>query len=174
MHLLAEDSKYRYYLLEEPYDVDHFSVIDFDFFKLYGIVDYKETFKIWLRKFPRPIFITAVSEGEIIGFIYIDSWEEMPDVVNVLRAQETHQNFRHRKIGYKLFVLGLFLSPSFMITKPLTKEAEHFYQKLGFEKIENTALFSRFHSLTGYMILPLEKKEMHLNNFANYFEKVYL
>ncbi len=174
MNLLAEDTKIRYYLLEESIEVDDFEVAEFDFFKLYGITDYSETFKIWLRKFPRPTFIIAVKDKTIIGFIYIEPWEEMPNIVNVLRAQETYKLKRRRKIGYKLFILGLYVTPEYIITKPLTNESKKFYTDLGFIDVQKISMFKRYHSIVGYLVLPLNQRYHHLNYIKDYFVKLYV
>ncbi len=174
MNILAEDSTLKYYLIEEASEVDDFEIADFDFFKLYGIRDYRETFKIWLRKFPRPVFITGVFKDEIISFIYIDPWEEMPEIINVLRAQETYKKLRGKKIGYKIFLLGLSLVSEYIITKPLTENSFNFYKSLGFVNINDVPIFSRFRTLIGYLALPVEKRDEHISKVKEYFAKLYL
>ena len=174
MNILAEDTKMKYYLLDEPAEVDEFAIVDLDFFKLYGIIDYRETFKVWLRKFPRPTFIVAVENKSIVGFIYIDPWEEMPNIVNVLRAQETYKEKRGKKIGYKLFILGVYATPEYIITKPLTHESKKFYINLGFTDIESMSMFKRYHSIIGYLVLPLNKRYEHLERLNTYFLKIYI
>ena len=169
LNILAEDTKTKYYLLDEPADVDEFKIADLDFFKLYGIIDYRETFKVWLRKFPRPTFIVAVEDKSITSFIYIEPWEEMPNIVNVLRAQETFKEKRGKKIGYKLFLLGLYATPEYIITKPLTDASKKFYMNLGFINIKSMSMFKRYHSIIGYLVLPLNKRYEHLKNIGNYF-----
>ena len=164
----------KYYLLEEPTDIDGLRIADFDFFKLYGIIDYRETFKIWLRKFPRPTLIVAVADKTIFGFIYIDSWEEMPNIVNVLRAQETYKEVRGKKIGYKLFLLGVYATPEYIITKPLTDLSKKFYIELGFVNIDSMSMFKRHHSIVGYLVLPLNKRYEYLKRVNDYFENIYI
>ncbi len=175
MNILAEDSTLKYYLIEEASEVDNFEIADFDFFKLYGIENYRETFKVWLRRFPRPVFITGVIKDEIVSFIYIDAWEELPEVINVLRAQETYKKLRGKKIGYKIFLLGLFLTSGYILTKPLTNKSAEFYKSLGFIKTYDASpIFSRFHTLTGYLALPVEKRDKHISKIEEYFIKLYL
>ncbi len=174
MILIARDTDNEYYLVEEAVEIDEFKIGSLNFFHLYGIVDYSETFKIWLRKFPRPIFIVAVKGRIIIGFIYIDSWEELPFVVNVLRAQETEEHLREKRIGYKLFLLGAYLSPEYIITKPLTEKSREFYRKLGFEDIYKIPMFSNYHQVVGYMGLPNDKKREQVAQISNYFTTISL
>ncbi len=169
MIIIARDTDNDYYLIEEASEVDEFKIGSLNFFHLYGIVDYRETFKIWLRKFPRPIFITAVRGDTIVGFIYVDAWEELPFVVNVLRAQETEERLRGKKIGYKLFLLGAYLTSEYMITKPLTEQSRNFYKKLGFEDISQIPLFGNYHQVVGYMGLPTDKKREHVAQISSYF-----
>ena len=172
--LLGEDTSYKYYLIDNDFEIDNFETHDFDFFHIYGITNYKETFKIWTRKFPRPTLIIGAKESRIISFIYIDAWEEIPDIVNVLRAQETVKNLRGKKIGYKNFLLGAFFAPGYIITKPLTSLSKKFYEDHGFEDIKNVNRFKKYHSLTGYLVLPLIKKSEHLMKIEEYFTSLYL
>ncbi len=172
--LLAEDSDQKYYLIEEAPEVDRFKIGDFSFFHLYGIFDYSETFKIWMRRFPRPVLIFAIREDHVISFIYIDPWEEIPFIANVLRAQETVERYRGKRIGYKMFLLGAALSPEYLITKPLTDKARIFYTRLGFVKAESISVFRNYHQVTGYLALPAERKNEHLEMISGYFSSLYL
>ena len=175
MNILAEDTVLKYYLIEEAYEVDYFEISNFDFFKFYGVNDYRETFKIWLRKFPRPLFIAGVMENRIISFMYLEIWEEeLPEIVNVLRAQETYEKWREKKIGYKIFLLGLFLTTGYIFTKPLTKKSAEFYKSVGFVEFNELSIFSNFKRLSGYLVLPLAKREEHLSKIKEYFTKFYL
>ena len=49
----------------------------FNFFIGMGIVDYPKTFKMWLREFPRPIFIAVSKNMKLLGWVYIQDWGEM-------------------------------------------------------------------------------------------------
>jgi len=174
LKLLCEDSSLKYYIFESASEIDEFEAQNFEFFHIYGITDYKETFKIWLRKFPRPILIAGLKNKEIVAFIYIDPWEELPDIVNVLRAQETIPQMRGKKIGYKMFLLGAFFTPEMIITKPLTQQSKSFYEHIGFKDVREMVRFRGFHSLTGYLALPMAKKREHLMRFEQYFTVVHL
>ena len=174
MIFISEDSDYKYYLIEEDKELDAFEIGTFSFFRLYGIENYEESFKMWLRKFPRPNFIIGVKDRIIISFIYIDPWEELPMVANVLRAQETVEQLREKKIWYKMFLLGLALTPEYLLTKPLTARAKVFYERIGFVDVHNMSLFSNYHQLTGYLALPLNKKSEHMEKIKTYFTKLYL
>ncbi len=174
MRALAEDTTLKYYLVEGPGDIDEFKADEFTFFHLYGIVDYHETFKIWLRKFPPPTFIIGVRKNEILAFIYIEPWEELPHVVNVLRAQETVERMREKRIGYKLFLLGAIMTPDIIITKPLTEKSRIFYQKIGFVDVREMRRFADYHSLVGYLALPITKKNEHIERFEQFFTEIHL
>ncbi len=172
--LLSSDSNYRYYLIDEATELDSFDVRKLSFFHLYGIVDYLETFKMWLRKFPRPLLILGVKDRTVTAFVYIDHWEELPLVANVLRAQETSESLRGEKIGYKMFLLGIYLTPEYMITKPLTKKAKEFYSRLGFVDAKQINVFKSYHQLTGYLALPLDKKDEHIKKIREYFTEMHI
>ncbi len=174
MLLLARDSDQQYYLVEEANEVDKFKIGDFSFFHLYGIVDYAETFKVWLRRFPRPTVIFAVRGDVVVSFIYIDPWEEIPEIVSVLRAQETVEAYRKKRIGYKVFLLGIALTPDYVITKPLTEQSRRFYTRLGFEDIMSIPIFRNYHQITGYLALPIDKKREHLDTIGTFFSELYL
>ncbi len=174
MNIIAEDSSIKYYIMENPQDIDEFKIDNLNFFHLYGVVDYKETFKIWLRKFPVPTLIAGIKNNEIVSFIYIDPWEELPNIVYVLRAQETAERMREKKIGYKMFLLGAFFTPDMIITKPLTKKSKEFYMRIGFVEAKNMSRFRTYHALTGYLALPISKKNEHINNLKDFFTSVYL
>ncbi len=174
MILIARDTDHQYYLVEEAHEVDKFKFGEFSFFHLYGIVDYTETFKIWLRKFPRPTVIFATKGDLVVSFIYIDPWEELPEIVNVLRAQETVEKYRKKRIGYKMFLLGAVLTPDYIITKPLTEQSRNFYIRLGFEKIENISIFRNYHQITGYLALPINKKRKHIDEIEHFFSELYI
>ncbi len=169
MILIAKDSDTDYYLIDEARDLEDFRVGEFNFFHLYGIADYRESFAAWLRRFPRPTFIVGVKDRTIISFIYIDAWEELPFVVNVLRAQETVEKLRGKKIGYKMFLLGIYLTPEYMITKPLTMESKRFYTSLGFIPMHTVPMFENYHQIVGYLLLPNHKKREHIEKIREFF-----
>jgi hypothetical protein len=60
MEPLAKVGETSYVLLTHSSDVDHFHISGFDFFRGLGIIDYGNTFKAWLRKFPRPVLVVGV------------------------------------------------------------------------------------------------------------------
>ena len=135
---LASHSNISFLQLENPADIDKFKLKDFEFFHQMGIINYKETFKAWLRKFPKPIFIMAVQDDWIIGWIHIDEWGEGVardgNPIYVLRAIETLPSLRKRKIGYRLVLLALRLSVGYMVVKPINQRAERFFQEIGFKE----------------------------------------
>ena len=171
METIANDGKYRYILFENPIEVDRFRISNFDFFKVYGFQDYKEMFKIWLRKFPTPIFICALDGNEIIGYVYVERYETSShEVIYVLRTIEVFNKRRNKKIGTRLFLLGLILSTGYLITKPLTKESGKFFHRFGFEntKKEPSLKIKRY----GYVYLPLSKKVHWIKELESYFKSL--
>jgi hypothetical protein len=147
----------------------------FGFFKGLGMVDYPRAFKTWLREFPRPIFIVATKNKTIVAWVYITNWKSPSkdgDSIYVLRAIETLGQFRSRKLGFRLLILGLSQTPGYMITKPLNEKAEGFFKKAGFMAEGDFKRcpidLSGYH---GYLILPPFKKFLILKNSDRYFTK---
>jgi GNAT superfamily N-acetyltransferase len=168
-----------YSKLEDPQEVDAFVVRSeyedgFDFFRGLGIIGYSKTFKMWLRKFPRPIFIVAVDNREIISWAYVEEWEEVAKdgaSVYVLRAIETLPRLRSKKIGYKLMLLILKQTTGYLLVKPLTPEGERFFKELGFQEEDeftNPPIDLSKHS--GYLILPPYKRKDLIKDSSKYFQ----
>jgi hypothetical protein len=173
-----------YIKLEEASEVGKFKVVGedtdsrfsgggFDFFRGLGIIGYEKTFKIWLRKFPRPIFIVAVEEGNIISWVFIEEWPETASdgsPVYVLRAIETIPSMRKRRIGKRLLMLGLQQTVGYMLTKPLTHDAEQFFRRAGFmdeKELKKSPIDLNRHP--GYLVLPPFKKNLLMADFEKYF-----
>ncbi len=139
MRLLHQDGCCAYYQLEMASEVEKIDIPEeedgFDFFHGLGIVGYDRAFKMWLRKFPRPILIVAMKDKRIVGWIFVEEWpqdsrEGMP--VYVLRAIEVLPEERRKKIGRTLVILALRETTGYLITKPLTPEGERFFESVGF------------------------------------------
>lgn len=179
MRELRKDKNYTYLKLEEPNEVDNFEIRGieeeedgFDFFKGLGIVGYSSTFKAWLRKFPRPIFLVAVRKKRIVSWMYVEEWEEAAKdgfPVYVLRAVETAPRLRGRRIGFRLFLLMLNNTAGYIITKPLTSEAKCFFERLGFmeEGELNNSPIDLSHK-SSYLVFPAHKRKIVLEKFAEY------
>jgi hypothetical protein len=181
---LARGGDLIFYKLEEPSEVGKFRIMGmedgrfsgggFEFFRGLGIIGYENTFKIWLRKFPRPIFLVAVKGTELVSWVFIEEWDEAARdgmAVWVLRAIETIPPQRRRKIGFKLLLLGAEQSVGYMLTKPLTPEAERFFRGAGFmapKEFKKAPMDMSRHP--GYLILPPFKKAQILSQMSNYFK----
>jgi hypothetical protein len=178
---LAASGVYTFIKLENVDEIDRYEIglIDpksehtFEFFKGLGMVDYSKSFRTWLRAFPKPIFIIAVKNNSIVAWVYITDWNDPSkdgDSIYVLRAIETLQKFRGRKLGLRLLMLGLNQTSGYMVTKPLNNKAESFFRSAGF-MAENE--FKRcpidLTSYHGYLILPPFKKFQILNKSNLYF-----
>ncbi len=133
-----------YYKLESPREVDKIDIPEeeggFDFFHGLGIIGYDQAFKMWLRKFPRPVLIIAVQRNTVVGWVYVEEWNEvaydlMP--VYVLRAIEIHPDFRRMHIGCTLLMLVLKETNGYVIAKPLTSEGESFFKEAGFKSADD-------------------------------------
>lgn len=183
MKKLAKSGVYTFSKLETVDDVEKFEIgLDdthsesrFGFFKGLGIVDYPKTFKTWLREFPRPIFIVCAKESTVVAWVYITDFKSFSkdgDSIYVLRAIETIERFRGRKLGYRLLVLGLNQTSGFMITKPLNVKSEAFFRKTGFmaeNEFKRCPIdLSKFH---GYLLLPPFKKYDIREQSKRYFEE---
>ena len=177
MKLLAKHQRIEFYQVETPADIEQSKLEDFEFFKQMGIINYKETFKAWLRKFPKPIFIVAMQDGWILGWIHIDDWGEGAardgNPVYILRAIETVPKLRKRKIGYRLVLLGVQLIVGYMVVKPINQRAEVFFKRLGFkEKSEFKHPPMDLTKHPTYRILSMSKKQILLQNLNLYFDEV--
>ncbi|MCX8174455.1 MAG: GNAT family N-acetyltransferase [Thermoplasmata archaeon] len=180
MRLLKKSGNIVYLKLEEPAEIDKYSVPQygvnkgFEFFRGLGVIDYARTFKSWLRKFPRPVFIAAVENNTVVGWVFIEEWENCAKdggPVHVLRAIEVLPGYRNTKIGFRLLLLGLLFVVGYMITKPITPEARRFFKKYGFmEEAEFRRVPVDLSSHTGYLILPPFRRKMLLESMSAYFE----
>ncbi|MEM3396193.1 MAG: GNAT family N-acetyltransferase [Thermoplasmata archaeon] len=180
MRLLKKSGNVVYLKIEEPGEIDKYNVPQyamnngFEFFRGLGVVDYPKTFKSWLRKFPRPIFIAAVESNTIIGWVYIEEWEKCAkdgEPVHVLRAIEVLPAYRRAKVGFRLLLLGLLFVVGYLITKPITAEARRFFKKYGFmEEAEFRRVPVDLTSHPGYLILPPFRRKMLLESVSAYFE----
>jgi GNAT superfamily N-acetyltransferase len=162
---------YTYYQLENPEDIDKFEVEGFDFFKGLGIIDYKRTFKAWLRKFPKPLFIVAVRNDRLISWVHVDEWREGVardgNSINILRAIETLPDYRSRKIGFRLVLLSLQRTIGYMITKPVSAKARTFFEEIGFKDEKSCSrcpVDLTRHS--GYLVMNLKEKSQFLTDFS--------
>lgn len=179
LKVLLKDNKYVYQKLEQPVEVDDFEIKGiedeeggFDFFKGLGIIGYTSTFRAWLRKFPRPIFLVASRNKEIVSWIFVEEWEEVGRdgfPVYVLRAIETLPELRGKRIGFKLFLLVLKETAGHLVTKPLTPEAEAFFRRLGFlsEGEMNRSPIDLSHR-SNYLVFPAYTRKEILEAFAQY------
>lgn len=144
----------------------------FSFFIGMGITDYPKTFKMWLREFPRPIFLCAAKNMQMVGWVYIQDWGETTkegDPIYVLRAIETLASLRRKKIGLKLLLLSMKQMVGFMVTKPLTRDAERFFKRYGFmekEEFRHCPVDLTHHH--GYLIIPPFKKKKILEQYQNH------
>ena len=178
MKLLANQAKISFFQLENPLDIDKFKIDDFEFFTQMGIINYKETFKAWLRKFPKPVFIIALQNDQILGWIHIDEWGEGVsrdgNPIYVLRAIETIPDLRGRKIGYRLVLLGLRTTVGYMVVKPINQRAGVFFKRIGFEeknKFKHQPIDLTKHPT--YQILPMSIKYDLQKRINSYFEEVF-
>lgn len=174
MKNLLTDGDISYMKLESAGEAEKLDIPEdeggFDFFHGLGIIGYEQAFKMWLRKFPRPILIVALQPSNtVIGWVFIEEWNEpssegMP--VYVLRAIEVHPEFRRKGLGKKLLILGLKEINGYMIAKPITKQGERFFRDMGFMSADE---FRRVPVDTSkqprYLILPLYRREKAINEF---------
>ena len=172
MKELRRDTDYVYYRLENASEIDKFHIkVDttsspqggFTFFRGLGVRDYGRTFKMWLREFPKPIFIIAVKNQDLLSWVYIELWGDCSldgEPVYVLRAIESLPDYRNKKIGQRILLRGVSETVGYVITKPLTREATRFFKRLEF--MEPTEFRRSPIDLTqhhGYLILPPYKKK---------------
>ncbi|MEW5937630.1 MAG: hypothetical protein AB1665_07420 [Candidatus Thermoplasmatota archaeon] len=187
MRELRRCGPHSYIKIEDPNEISSFTIFGdmdelaspgtgFEFFRGLGIIGYAKTFKIWLRKFPRPVFIAAVDRGVMISWVFIEAWGETArdgSPVWVLRAIESLPTYRRRRIGYRLLLLGLQQTMGYMITKPLTPDADRFFRRAGFmdEKEFSTPPIDLSRH-PGYLILPPYRRKKLLDEMERFFKFV--
>ena len=180
---LARGGDLVFYKFEEASEVSKFHIVGvdegryagggFEFFRGLGIIGYEKTFKIWLRKFPRPIFIAGVKGHDIVSWVFLEEWEQAAYdgmAVWVLRAIETLPPLRKKKIGYRLLILSAQQCFGYLVTKPLTREADKFFRDAGFmvpEEFLKPPMDLSQHP--GHLILPPYKKTVLLDQLPIYF-----
>ena len=180
MRELARDGPYVYVKFEESADVDRVQIRSvetdpegFEFFRGLGIVGYARTFKAWLRHFPRPIFLAALREREVVAWAFIEQHSEPAadgNPVWILRAIETLPELRGRRLGYRLLLLGLAQVTGHLLTKPLTKEARAFFLRAGFSDLaEDRSPPVEPRRFAGYVALPPHRRREALTHLAEYF-----
>ncbi len=178
MKLLGEGAGYSFYKLETAQDVDGLAIIGFDYFKGFGVLDYAATFKAWMRRFPRPVFLVALkNRKDVAAWVYIDEWESVASDGNpgyVLRSIETLPELRGNKLGMRLLMLGLAQTAGYMLTKPMNPGAQSFFKKSGFkeEREFRTSPFD-LSKHSGYMVLTIPRKKLLLDLMPKYFDKLY-
>lgn len=184
MRQLRVSGGLKYIRLDEASEVSSFDIPSaelgggkyhgFEFFRGLGIIGYDKTFKIWLRKFPRPIFIVAAEGRKVVSWVFIEEWSEPTkdgSSAYVLRAVETLHAYRSKRIAYRLLLLGLQNSVGHMLTKPLTPEAKYFFKSMGFLEVHDmnkSPIDMSKHP--GYLILPTFKKAQILSKIDDYFK----
>ena len=181
---LAKSSDLVFYKLEDASEVNRFRIMGmedgrfsgggFEFFRGLGIIGYEKTFKIWLRKFPRPIFIVAARTGDIVSWVFLEEWETSAAdgmAIWVLRAIETLPSMRKKKIGFKLLILSVQQCVGYLVTKPLTPEASKFFMGAGFmEPAEFKKSPFDVSRHPGYLVLPPYRKAKLLERFGEHFK----
>ncbi|TLZ52047.1 MAG: hypothetical protein E6K18_03605 [Methanobacteriota archaeon] len=180
MRELARDGSYAYVKFEESGDIDRVQIRSvetdpdgFEFFRGLGIVGYAKTFKAWLRHFPRPIFLAALRDREIVSWAFIEEHAERTrdgNPVYLLRAIETLPELRGKRLGYRLLLLGLAQVTGHVLTKPLTHEARTFFLRAGFTDLatdERPPVEPR--QFAGYLGLPPHRRREALAHLSDYF-----
>ena len=180
MRELARDATFAYVKFEEPADVDRVEIRSvetdpdgFEFFRGLGIVGYARTFKSWLRHFPRPVFLAAVRDREVVSWAFMEEQGEPArdgNPISILRAIETRPELRGKRLGYKLLLLALGQVTGYVLTKPLTKEARAFFLRAGFTEMAGDGRPpvdpQRF---PGYVVMSPHRRRESAARLAEYF-----
>ncbi len=179
LELVARHGEQKYIKLSNSKEVDQFKIDEIgghplSFLKELGIVTYQETFKVWLRRFPRPILIFCVEDRSVIGWVYIEEWMKSAkdgEPVYVLRGIEISEHKRGKKIGYRLLLLSAQETPGYLITKPINPGAKHFFLSNYFidkDVFPRSPIDLQGHP--GYLILPPFQKIKLLEDIQDYFD----
>ncbi|MFO7992118.1 MAG: GNAT family N-acetyltransferase [Thermoplasmata archaeon] len=179
METLETHRDKRFIQLTESKEVDNFQIneIGREHFTLLtdlGMISYNNSFKIWLRKFPRPIFIICEKEREILGWVYTEEWEKPArdgEPVFVLRAIEISESMRGKRLGKRLLLIIARETPGYLITKPINPGAKNFFLSNGFiEKDDLERQHIDLQKHPGYLILPPFRKVKLLKDYEDYFD----
>lgn len=180
METVARHREQDYIKLFDPKEVDRFKIDEIggerlSFLKELGIISYRDTFKAWLRKFPRPILIFCVEDRRVIAWVYVEEWDSFArdgEPVYVLRSIETSRVRRKKKIGFRLLLLSARETPGYLITKPINEGARRFFLSNGFiDKDEMPRPPIDLQRNPGYLILPPFKKNTLLKDMDDYFDE---
>lgn len=180
MRELAREGGFTYVKFEEPADIDRVQVLGaetdprgFEFFRGLGIVGYAATFKAWLGHFPRPVFLAALREREVVSWVFLEEQGEHAKDGNplyVLRAIETLPELRGKRLGYRLLLLALSQVTGHVVTKPLTKEARLFFLRAGFEEFaEDGRDTLEPRKFPGYVAMSPHRRREFVEKLAEYF-----
>jgi len=183
VRILATDSANLYVQLEESLDVEAYQIHTsethpegFEFFRGLGIMGYERTFKMWLRKFPRPIFLASVRGREMLSWAFVEeSTEPSRDgfPIYVLRAIETLPPQRRRRVGYRLLLLASAMVTGYLVVKPLTRDAHRFFSGAGFVELESLPQPPiQATRMPGYMILLPPKREALVTSIPAHFTTI--
>jgi len=180
MREIARDRTFTYVRFEEPADVDRVQIRSteadpegFEFFHSLGIAGYARTFRTWLRPFPRPVFLAAMRDREVVSWAFLEENSEPAgdgSPVYVLRAIETLPELRRKRLGHRLLLLAFGQVTGYVLTKPLTREARTFFFRAGFADFDADAHPPvdprRF---PGYVAIPPNRRREALVRLADYF-----
>jgi GNAT superfamily N-acetyltransferase len=180
MREIARDHAFAYVKFDEAADVDRVQIRSvetdpegFEFFRGLGIVGYARTFKAWLRHFPRPVFLAALRDREVVGWAFLEESSDPArdgSPVYILRAIETLPELRGKRIGHRLLLLAFGQVTGYVLTKPLTKEARRFFLRAGFSDLEaeeRPPVDPR--RFAGYVALPPHRRREALAQLGDYF-----
>jgi len=180
MRELAREGELTYVKFEEPADIDRVQVQGeetdphgFEFFRGLGIVGYARTFKAWLRHFPRPIFLAALREREVVSWVFLEEHGARArdgNPIYVLRAIETLPELRRKRLGYRLLLLVLAQVAGHVVTKPLTKDARTFFLRAGFEELaEDGRSAVEPRTFPGYVMMTPHRRREVVAKLGEYF-----
>lgn len=179
MRELAREGRFTYVQFEEPADIDRVQIhseetdpTGFEFFRGLGIVGYASTFKAWLRHFPRPIFLGALRDREVVAWVFVEEHRAHArdgNPLHVLRAIETLPDLRGKRLGYRLLLLVLSQVTGYLLTKPLTKEARSFFERAGFEALEEGRSAVEPRDFPGYMSMTPHRRREVVATLPEYF-----
>ena len=180
MRELTRDGTFAYVRFEASEDIDRVQVRSgdtdpdgFEFFRGLGIVGYAATFKAWLHHFPRPLFLAALRDREVVSWAFLEEHAEAARdgrPVHVLRAIETLPSQRGKRLGLRLLLLALGQVAGHVVTKPITAAARAFFFRVGFTDLDAEARPPvdprRF---PGYAVLSHDRRTEALAGLAEYF-----
>lgn len=157
----STDGTRRYFAFEHSREVQNLSLRGLGYFKrALGMSDYLGSFRSWIDR-RGPVLVGCLSEAQLLGWCMFEPWERSDrdrTPIFLLRTIEVGARHRGQGMGRHLMHLVFRLAPGHVITHPLSTNAQHFFEHLGFLEAPEV-LRDEMRDRYGYFLLPSSAKQ---------------